>query len=64
MCERRRYGAADQSEDVRTAARADWPLGIGAAIYEEVKIKDGLVLNPNFADYRVPSVGEVPTMTI
>ena len=37
-------------------------MGIGAAIYEEVKIKDGLVLNPNFADYRVPSVGEVPTM--
>ncbi|MFC1894120.1 xanthine dehydrogenase family protein molybdopterin-binding subunit [Chloroflexota bacterium] len=37
-------------------------MGIGAAIYEEVIVKDGAVANPNFTDYRLPSVGEMPTM--
>jgi CO/xanthine dehydrogenase Mo-binding subunit len=37
-------------------------MGIGAALYEEVKVNDGTVANPNFTDYRVPSVGEMPTV--
>jgi carbon-monoxide dehydrogenase large subunit len=37
-------------------------MGIGAAVYEEMIVKEGTVLNPNFSDYRIPSVNEMPTI--
>lgn len=37
-------------------------MAIGAAIYEEILLKDGMVLNPNFTDYRIPSSNNMPTM--
>jgi carbon-monoxide dehydrogenase large subunit len=47
-------------------------MGIGAAVYEEMIVKEGNVLNPNFSNYRIPSpnfsnyripsVNEMPTI--
>ena len=37
-------------------------MEIGASIYEEYVVKNGIVANPNFTDYRIPSVGEMPTI--
>jgi CO/xanthine dehydrogenase Mo-binding subunit len=37
-------------------------MGIGAALYEEIIMNKGAVVNPNFTDYRIPSVGEMPTI--
>jgi CO/xanthine dehydrogenase Mo-binding subunit len=37
-------------------------MGIGSAIYEEVRVKEGVVTNPNFSDYKVPTVGEMPLL--
>jgi carbon-monoxide dehydrogenase large subunit len=37
-------------------------MGIGAALYEEVVLNEGAVANPNFTDYRLPSVNEMPTI--
>ncbi len=34
--------------------------GIGGALYEQVMIDRGVVTNPNFVDYRLPSIMEVP----
>ena len=36
-------------------------MGIGSALYEKMIMEDGVVINPNFIDYRLPSVMEVPT---
>lgn len=36
-------------------------MGIGNALYEEIVLDRGRVLNPNFTDYRVPSTLEVPS---
>ena len=37
-------------------------MGIGGAIYEEVLLKEGIIENPSFTDYRMPSVGQMPTV--
>jgi len=36
--------------------------GMGKALYEEYVFKDGAILNPNFTDYRVPTILDVPPM--
>ena len=35
-------------------------MGISDAIYEQMKIDKGVVMNPNFVDYRIPFVTEMP----
>jgi len=34
--------------------------GIGYTLMEEVKIEDGRILNPNFTDYLVPTIADLP----
>ena len=38
--------------------------GLGSALFEEMKIEKGKVLNPSFVDYKIPTVGDVPEMKI
>jgi CO/xanthine dehydrogenase Mo-binding subunit len=38
--------------------------GISSALTEEVLVKDGLVTNPNFLDYRIPSFQDIPEMHV
>jgi len=33
--------------------------GIGYGMTEEVKVRDGRILNPGFRDYKIPTVGEI-----
>ncbi len=39
-------------------------MGIGSALYEKMVMEDGVVLNPNFVDYKIPSAVEVPTSNL
>jgi CO/xanthine dehydrogenase Mo-binding subunit len=34
--------------------------GIGYALFEEIKYRDGVVLNPNFTDYKLPTAVDLP----
>jgi CO/xanthine dehydrogenase Mo-binding subunit len=36
-------------------------MGIGLALYEEMKFDNGIPINPSFADYKLPTVQEIPT---
>jgi len=38
--------------------------GLGQALYEEFKMKDGRTLNPDFVDYRMPLATEAPDIRI
>ena len=38
--------------------------GIGGALFEEVRFANGKVLNPHFADYRVPRFADVPQIEV
>ena len=35
-------------------------MGIGLGIYEEMKFDNGIPINPSFADYKIPTVWEMP----
>lgn len=36
-------------------------MGIGIGLYEEVIVENGVITNPNFTDYRMPTFNEMPT---
>ncbi len=38
--------------------------GLGSALFEEIKLKDGNFLNPSFMDYKIPTADDMPEMTI
>ncbi len=38
--------------------------GLGSALFEELIIKDGKVLNPDFVDYKIPTADDMPEMII
>jgi CO/xanthine dehydrogenase Mo-binding subunit len=35
-------------------------MGIGSALYEELRMEEGHVLNPNFTDYQIPIAVQMP----
>ena len=37
-------------------------MGLGYALLEEVKMKDGAVINPNFLDYKLPTAMDMPVV--
>ena len=39
-------------------------VSLGYALSEELQIKDGKVLNPNFRDYKVPTAPETPEIEL
>ena len=44
-----------------TAARAQ---GLGLAVMEEIQVVDGLVRNPSFTDYLIPTILDMPPMRV
>ena len=39
-------------------------MGIGLCLFEQMIVENGVVTNPNYIDYRMPSVMEIPTADI
>jgi CO/xanthine dehydrogenase Mo-binding subunit len=38
--------------------------GLGLAVMEEIQTRDGLVLNPSFTDYLIPTILDTPSMPV
>jgi xanthine dehydrogenase D subunit len=38
--------------------------GLGLAVMEEIQVKDGMIKNPSFTDYLIPTILDVPPMLI
>ena len=38
--------------------------GIGYALMEELQMEEGHVINPSFGDYKIPSIEDIPEMTV
>lgn len=38
--------------------------GLGLALMEEIQVRDGTVLNPSFTDYLIPTILDMPPMTL
>ena len=59
------FGAVDPGtpinpEMVRVQMEGGFGQGIGASIYEYISLENGVVINPNFADYKLPTAAEMP----
>ncbi len=37
-------------------------MGIGSALWEEILLDNGKVLNPSFRDYKIPNVTNIPKL--
>jgi len=37
---------------------------MGTALYEELKLKDGRVMNPSFVDYKIPTFEDMPELIV
>ena len=53
-------GALINPENVRNQVEGAIVQGIGGALFESIQFANGRILNPNFADYRVPRFGDIP----
>jgi isoquinoline 1-oxidoreductase subunit beta len=57
-------GVAVQPDNVVAQTESSIVYGLGMSLIERISIKDGVVQESNFYDYRVPRMNEVPVMHI
>lgn len=54
-------GRAINPKVVEAQIEGGMGMGIGSAIYEEVALDNGAVVNPTLVDYRIPTTGDIPS---
>ncbi len=59
------WGAHDAGKAINPLAvegqlEGSWHMGLGQAVSEQMKFRDGLLLNGNFIDYKIPTTKDTP----
>ncbi|MCP4978245.1 MAG: molybdopterin-dependent oxidoreductase [Maribacter sp.] len=59
------WGAHDAGKALNPLAvegqlEGSWHMGLGQALSEQMKFRDGLLLNGNFVDYKIPTTKDTP----
>jgi xanthine dehydrogenase D subunit len=57
-------GKAINPEAVLGQIQGGSAQGMGLAVMEEIQVRDGLIRNPSFTDYLIPTILDVPPMQI
>ncbi|WP_327005139.1 xanthine dehydrogenase subunit D [Dactylosporangium sp. NBC_01737] len=57
-------GRALHPQSVRGQIAGGTAQGLGLAVMEEIQVVDGLIRNPSFTDYLIPTILDVPPMQI
>jgi isoquinoline 1-oxidoreductase len=55
-------GAVLNPEHLKNQVEGATMMALGGALFEEIKFKDGQILNPRFSDYRVPRFRDAPVL--
>ena len=55
-------GKAINPLSVRGQLLGGMMMGVGLSLFEEMVYEDGLMVNPTFMDYRIPTAQEAPPM--
>jgi isoquinoline 1-oxidoreductase len=55
-------GAVVNPEHLKNQIEGAAVMALGGALFEEIKFKDGKILNPRFSDYRVPRFKDAPAL--
>jgi isoquinoline 1-oxidoreductase len=57
-------GAVVNPDHLRNQIEGANMMGIGGALFEAIKFENGSILNPHFAQYRVPRFSDAPAMEV
>ncbi|MCZ4500230.1 MAG: aldehyde oxidase [Marmoricola sp.] len=57
-------GVVINPEQLRGQVEGGTAQGIGSALYEEIRVRDGVVLDRTFRSYRVPQMADVPVTEV
>ena len=57
-------GAIVNPDGLRNQIMGAIAQAIGGALFEAIKFKDGCILNPHFAEYRVPRFSDMPELDV
>ena len=64
VCEAFECGAIINPDNLRNQVEGAITMGLGPALTEEMKFKDGVMENAAFRQYRVPHFKDVPTIDV
>jgi isoquinoline 1-oxidoreductase len=64
VCQAFECGAIHNPDNVRAQVEGSIIQGLGAALREEIRFRDGKILNPSFSSYRVPRFRDVPRIEV
>ncbi len=64
VCETFDCGPVLNPENLRNQIEGAIIMGLGPALREEIRIKDGAIANASFRQYRVPRLADVPTIEV
>ena len=64
VCEVFECGAVQNPANLRAQVHGCIIMGLGGALTEEIRFENGEILNPSFAQYRVPRFDDVPPLDI
>jgi isoquinoline 1-oxidoreductase len=57
-------GAVVNPNGLRNQIEGSIMMGLGGALFESIQFENGRILNPHFAEYRVPRFADMPQMDI
>jgi len=57
-------GAVVNPDGLRNQIEGANMMGIGGALFEAIRFENGRILNPHFAQYRVPRFGDAPAIEV
>jgi isoquinoline 1-oxidoreductase len=57
-------GAIVNPDNLRNQVEGCIMMGLGGALFERIEFENGKILNPSFADYRLPRFRDVPAIEI
>jgi isoquinoline 1-oxidoreductase len=64
VCQAFECGAIQNPENLKSQVVGCLLMGLGGAMMEEIRFKDGQVTNPRFSEYRVPRMADVPKIEL
>jgi isoquinoline 1-oxidoreductase len=64
VCQAFECGAIQNPQNVTSQIVGSIIMGLGGAMTEEVKFRDGKVTNPRFSEYQVPRMADVPEIEV
>jgi isoquinoline 1-oxidoreductase len=64
ICQAFECGAIQNPRNLQSQVEGSIVMGLGGALFEEIRFRDGRITNASFSQYRVPRIDDLPEMDI